>query len=317
MTLTGAWSSDIFRIYLLTIAGLLLVGGAALSLLAWGFRKPLGSIWRTYIGWLVMAPLAIGVIWLGRVPTIVALTLVSILAVKEFARATGLYRDWWMTGAVYLAIVALGVIAIVPNPNNGQPGWYGLFMAMPAYAIALFLLVPILRNIVHGQLQSIALSIVGFIYIGWMFLHLALLGDGSHAYGYLLFLLVAVELNDVAAFTFGRLFGTPGRHPLRSAISPNKTWEGAIGALAVSMALPWALWFSFPHFGPLQLVLTGLIVGVGGQLGDLSISIVKRDVGIKDMGSAIPGHGGVLDRIDSLVYTAPLFLHMARYFYEL
>jgi phosphatidate cytidylyltransferase len=73
--------------------------------------------------------------------------------------------------------------------------------------------------------------------------------------------------------------------------------------------------FSFNYFGTLQCVLTGLIVGIGGQLGDLSISVIKRDVGVKDMGAAIRGHGGILDRIDSLIYVAPLFFHMAGYFF--
>ncbi len=186
-------------------------------------------------------------------------------------------------------------------------------MALPVYIVSLILVIPIARNRAKGQLQNSALAILGFIYLGWMFSHVGFLANSPHAYGYLLFLLLAVEGSDVAAFISGNLFG---RHKLREQISPNKTWGGALGALAVSMALPWLLWFSFPHFGPLQLVLTGLIVGVGGQLGDLTISMIKRDIGVKDMGSLIPGHGGLLDRIDSLIFAGPLFFHMVRWFYD-
>jgi phosphatidate cytidylyltransferase len=263
-----------------------------------------------------MAPLLFGCIFAGRVPTIVFLTLIAAIGFKEFARATGLYANWWMTGAVYLGIIAVAVTCLVPQPNHLEPGngWYGLFIALPVYAVALIMLIPIARNVVQGQLQAVSLSIVGFIYIGWMFGHLTFLANSTNAYGYLLYIIFATEINDVAAFTFGKLFG---KHKFRSNISPKKTWEGSLGALSVSMALPWLLRFSLPQFGPLQLILTGLIVGIGGQLGDLTISVIKRDIGIKDMGAGIPGHGGILDRIDSLIYVAPLFFHMAGYFYDL
>jgi phosphatidate cytidylyltransferase len=306
------------RIYAMLIAGVLAGAGGVLAFLTWRMRKDVAKIWIIYKSWLFMAPLAIVAVILGRETVIVLLVTLSMLGIKEFARATGLYRDWWMTGAVYVAVIATGITILTPDPFvRAYPGWFGLFMALPVFAISLFLLIPIIRDRTEGQLQEMALAILGFIYIGWMFLHLAFLANTPDAYGYLLYLLVAVELNDVAAFTFGRIFGKGGRHRLRKSISPKKTWEGAIGALGVSMILPWALRFSFPRFGPAQLICTGLIVGIGGQLGDLSISVIKRDVGIKDMGALIPGHGGVLDRIDSLIYTAPLFLHMVDYYYGL
>lgn len=309
-----ALQSEIFRGYLLIVGGLLAFAGSVLAALSWGLRKDVRSIWLTYRGWLVMVPLVLGSVLLGRVATIVGCTLLAILGLKEFARATGLYRDWWMTGSVYLATLAMAVVLLVPDPVSGKPGWYGLFTGLPVYAISLVLMVPILRNRIQGQLQMVSLAIVGFIYVGWMFGHLGFLANSNHAYGYLLYLVLAVELNDVAAFTFGKLLG---RRKLCCQVSPGKTWEGALGALAVSMALPWVLGFSFPHFGTTQRLLTGLIVGVGAQLGDLSISVIKRDLGIKDMGAAIPGHGGILDRIDSLIYVAPLFLRMVNHFYGL
>jgi phosphatidate cytidylyltransferase len=204
----------------------------------------------------------------------------------------------------------------MPHPHGLEPGtgWYGFFVAVPVFAIALILLIPILRNRFRGELQRMSLGIVGFVYIGWMFGHLGFLANAVNAYGYLCYVIFATEVNDVAAFTFGRIFG---RHPLRSEISPKKTWEGTLGALTVSMILPWLLRFSLPEFGTTQLILAGLIVGIGGQLGDLSISVIKRDIGTKDMGASIPGHGGILDRIDSLIYVAPLFMHMAGYYYPL
>ncbi len=316
MTPQLALHSEIFRTYTIIVFGVLVVAGLALALLKWGFRKDVTSLWLTYRSWLVMAPLILGCVFAGRVAVIVFTCLLAGWGLKEFARATGLYGDWWMTGAVYLGIVAVGVTSLVSQPQGEEPGhgWYGLFIALPVYAVALILLIPILRNKVEGQLQCMSLAIVGFIYIGWMFGHLAFLANATNAYGYLLYILFATELNDVAAFTCGKLFG---KRQFRSNISPKKTWGGALGALAVSLALPWLLRFSFPHFGTLQLVLTGLIVGIGGQLGDLSISVIKRDIGIKDMGALIPGHGGILDRIDSLIYVAPLFFHMANQFYGL
>jgi phosphatidate cytidylyltransferase len=204
----------------------------------------------------------------------------------------------------------------MPHPRGLEPGtgWYGFFVAVPVFAVASILLIPILRNRARGELQRMSLAIVGFVYIGWMFGHLGFIANAINAYGFIGYVVFATELSDVAAFTFGRLFG---RHPLRSEISPGKTWEGALGALAISMALPWLFRFSFPFFGARQLILTGLIVGIGGQLGDLSISVIKRDIGTKDMGAAIPGHGGILDRIDSLIYVAPLFMHVANYYYGL
>jgi len=258
----------------------------------------------------------LAIVFAGRIPTIVGVTLLAIFAFKEFARASGVYRDWWMTGAVYAGIIAVGIACLMPDPRSQEPGtgWYGFFVAVPVFAIALILFIPILRNRARGELQRMSLAIVGFVYIGWMFGHLGFLANARNAYGFLCYIIFATELNDVAAFTFGKLFG---RHPLRSQISPNKTWEGALGAITLSMVLPWLLRFSFPFFGPWQLILTGLIVGIGGQLGDLSISVIKRDIGTKDMGATIPGHGGILDRIDSLIYVAPLFMHMAGYYYGL
>jgi phosphatidate cytidylyltransferase len=313
MSPSAALTSEIFWTY--TKLAVALIGGAGvvLFILTYGLKRQIGGVWRTYVGWIFIVPIVLGVVFAGRGATIVGVTLLALFGFKEFARATGLYRDWWMTGAVNLGIMAVAASSLVSDPLLHRPGWYGLFMTLPVYIVSLILMIPIIRNRAKGQLQLVALAILGFIYLGWMFSHVGFLTNSPHAYGYLLFLVLAVEGSDVAAFLSGKLFGG-GK--LRPEISPNKTRGGSLGALAVSMALPWLMRFSFPHFGALQLVLTGVIVGVGGQLGDLTISMIKRDVGVKDMGVLIPGHGGLLDRIDSLIFVGPLFFHMVRWFYD-
>jgi phosphatidate cytidylyltransferase len=314
MSPEAALHSDVFKIYLAILLGMLAVAGVAIGVLGSILKKDVSHAWKSYRSWLIMIPLTLFCVFLGRLAAIGFFTLLGIFAFKEYAKATGLYRDWWLTGAVYLGILGIGVLSAVIDPRLGTPGWYGMFAVWPVYVIALILLIPILRNRTQGQLQTIALALLGFIYIGWMFGHINFLANAKDAYGYLFYLIFAVELNDVAAYTFGKTFG---RHALRSNISPKKTWEGSLGALAVSLLLPWLLWFSFPHFTARDLILSGLIVGIAGQLGDLSMSVIKRDLGIKDMGTLIRGHGGILDRIDSLIYVVPLFFHMVRYFHDI
>lgn len=314
MSPRAALESEIYLRYVAIVVGILLAAGLAIGLLRLFTKRDVSHAARSFRTWLAIVPAVAGALFLGREATIVFIAALSAIGFWEYARATGLARERAMSGIVLVGIVGLAVIALCAEGWLALADWYGLFMTSPVFVTAAILCVPVIRNRAAGELQPLALAVLGFVYIGFMFGHLALLANSKYAYGYLSFLFVAVELSDVAAYTCGRLLG---RHPLRSNISPNKTWEGAIGALAVSLAFPWLVWFSFPHFGPTELILTGLIVGIGGQLGDLSMSVIKRDLGVKDMGTAIAGHGGILDRIDSLLYAAPLFFHMARYFHAM
>src|SRR5438270_13817461 len=113
MSPSAALASNIFLFYVSVAVGLLVLAGAALAVLRWGFHKNVDQAWRSYRGWLIMVPLGLGAIFLGRGAAITLFTIIAILGFKEFARATGLYQDWFMTGAVYLGIFATGVVALV------------------------------------------------------------------------------------------------------------------------------------------------------------------------------------------------------------
>lgn len=125
----------------------------------------------------------------------------------------------------------------------------------------------------------------------------------------LLFLVFLTEINDVMQFTWGKLLG---KHKIVPKVSPNKTWEGFIGGIISTTIIGYFLGFLTP-LEPMQVVFVSFLLACSGFIGDIVMSSVKRDIGIKDMGSSIPGHGGILDRIDSLAYTAPVFFHLVYY----
>ena len=299
------WGDAYYQHYTGLVLDFLIVAGIVLGILRctkWRTAPGVQHAWASYRSWLLMIPVAFIALGLGRTPFILLLALLSVFCAKEFARATGLYEDWWFVGIIYAGIVGFYWAAWMP--------WYGLFVAMPVYGVAALLMIPVLRNEYAGMIQKVGLSTIALIYLGWFPAHLTFLGDFRYGYAYILFLLIATELNDVAAFTAGRLFG---KRPLVSRISPKKTVEGVLGSLAATIAFVWAVRFWLPGFHLGLLALSVLIVWIGGTVGDLVISVVKRDIGIKDMGVLIPGHGGLLDRLDSLIFTAPLFFHMVNH----
>src|SRR5438874_11671425 len=188
-----ALHDPVFRAYFLIVLISLAVGGTVLGFLRMVLKKDTASMFRTYWSWLVIAAIGLLVVFAGRIPTIVGVTLLAIYAFKEFARASGLYRDWWMTGAVYDGLITVGISSVISHPRGEEPGtgWYGFFVAVPVFEIALILFIPILRNRSRGELQRMSLAIVGFIYIGWMFGHLGFLSNARNAYGFVSFIIFA------------------------------------------------------------------------------------------------------------------------------
>ena len=121
-------------------------------------------------------------------------------------------------------------------------------------------------------------------------------------------LLFLGQFNDVLQFLWGKLFG---KHKITPDVSPNKTWEGFIGGLVCTIILGYFLRF-LTFFTPVQAVTASFCIAFAGFFGDLNMSAIKRDLGIKDMGNTIPGHGGIMDRLDSLSFASLIFFHLVR-----
>jgi phosphatidate cytidylyltransferase len=189
-----------------------------------------------------------------------------------------------------------------------------------------FLLVLVLelkRGRPAGSVANLGATVLGVFYVGWLGGHLGLLRqmpvrfegmlEGGDSLGARLvwFTLVITWAGDSGAFFVGRWLG---RRPLFPAVSPKKTVEGSIGGVAASIlaGLAGGLWI-VPMLGIRDSVLLGLVAGVVGPIGDLVESLLKRDFGVKDAGELIPGHGGVLDRFDSLFFVAPVVYYYLKY----
>jgi phosphatidate cytidylyltransferase len=198
--------------------------------------------------------------------------------------------------------------------------WYGMFsIFVPVYAFTLLTAATVLVGETRGFIRSNATLHWALLLTVYNLSHLAFLivlplqnAVAAGGLGLLLFVLAVVQFNDVAQFVWGRLFG---RARIVPSVSPGKTWEGFIGGAATSMLLAVLLAPYLTPFSPLAAVLIGLTLSVCGFLGDVTLSAVKRDLGLKDTGTALRGHGGILDRLDSLTLAAPIGFHVIRYFY--
>lgn len=127
----------------------------------------------------------------------------------------------------------------------------------------------------------------------------------------LLFLMIVVQISDVLQYVFGKLWG---KRPIVPKLSPNKTVEGFVGGILSASLVGMGLWWITP-FAPWQAFLISLLITLLGFLGGLCMSAIKRDRGVKDFGAMLEGHGGMMDRIDSLCFAAPVFFHVVRFFY--
>ncbi|MDD5200578.1 MAG: phosphatidate cytidylyltransferase [Terrimicrobiaceae bacterium] len=267
-------------------------------------RKELNA---RYFSWLVLVPLMVAPILLGRLWTVAALGLLSLFAYREFARATGFFRHRALSATVVLGI-ALMIFAMADH-------WYGFFVALPSLVVSALVIVAIAGDEPKGYLQRVALAVFAFALFGVCLGHVGYLANDGNFRPILLLILLCVEINDVFAFCCGKLFG---RRKLAPHTSPGKTWGGALGALVLTTALFAAIGSSVfagtVLAAPVHLLSMGVLLSFTGQLGDLVISSVKRDLGIKDMAATIPGHGGLLDRFDSLLFVGPALFHYIGYF---
>ncbi len=262
--------------------------------------------------WWIMVAIIFLTIVAGEIFTVILFAIVSFLALREFITMTPTHRgDHRALFWTFFIITPLHYWYVGTH-------WFGMFaIFIPVYA---FLFIP-LRSALAGEseryLERTAKIQWGLMVCVYCLSHVPALlmlpiegYEGENA-KLLLFLVLVVQLSDVLQYVFGK---TLGRRPIAPRISPNKTWEGFIGGVLTASLLGACLWKITPYT-PWQTFGLALLIALMGFAGGLVMSAIKRDRGIKDYGVLLPGHGGMMDRIDSLCFAAPIFFHITRYYF--
>ncbi len=287
------------------VAAGLAVSGIAIALLTRTRRvsdETAHELWLRWRSWCWLAPCMIVPVLLGAFWTILAVLLLSLLSYREYARATGEFRERTISIVVVMVTLVLNFAAIDHFDR--------LFFACGPLGVALIVMATIPSDRPQGFIQRIGLGALGYLLFCFSLGYLSNMTNMPDYRPLLLLILMAVSLNDVFAYCCGKLIGGPKLLP---ATSPKKTVAGALGALILTTLLVALLghWLyagtPIDHWS--RLATLGLLISGLGQLGDLTLSSVKRDLGVKDVSRAIPGHGGLLDRFDSLVLVPPAVYH--------
>ncbi len=258
--------------------------------------------------WWILAALSLAV-GLGLGSFVVFMAAVSFIGMREFfalmpTRSADHSALFWSYGAILVQYVAVYL------------GWFELFLLyIPLYHLLVGPMRMVRRGVTEGFVRSSTLVHWALMLNVFCLSHLAYLARGGEAgltvgFGLVLYLLMITELNDVAQFLWGKAVGNRKVLP---SVSPNKTWGGLIGGVCTTGLLSAAIAPWLTPMDRLQGLGMGLLLGCLGFVGDVVMSAIKRDSGVKDTSTAIPGHGGVLDRVDSLTYTAPVFFYLSTY----
>jgi len=244
------------------------------------------------------------------VVSVIFFALISFLALKEYVSIIPLrWADRRVLFWAYLTIPVQYYLVV--------SGSYGLFIVfIPVWVFFLLPFRLIMAGETEGFLHSVTAITWGIMITVFAVSHAAMLMQYStlligHA-GLILYLAILNQGNDVAQYVWGKMLG---RHKIVPKVSPGKTWEGFLGGVATTMTASALIYTFLTPFDLTFALFSGALIGITGFMGDVIISALKRDMKIKDSGALIPGHGGILDRIDSLSLTAPIFFHTVRYFY--
>jgi len=252
---------------------------------------------------IVIVPISIIAIWFGNPWFALIMAVIAVLGSLEFYRLASLNKieplSYFGTAIIFLLILC---------PFCPIPMIKPLLMTL---AVVISLIWFLFRSAIKNAFNNWAWTMAGVLFIGWTLSYWIEIRELEQGLYWTFWALIIIAVNDICAFFIGRAIG---KHALAPSISPKKTWEGALGGVITGTLASVIVGIVFPlHINYWQMIILGLLICVLAQFGDLVESVLKRNTDVKDSGKLLPGHGGILDRLDSFFLTGPVIFYCITY----
>ncbi len=291
----AAWDSPVYQQTAFIVLLVIFVSGAINFFLR---RKNHYSMvaWASIKSWLLLAPLMFGLLGLRAPFPIIALTMFALYGAKVYFQILGMFHKSAFVYICYLGIIGLGIFSQFDNLL--------IYNEMPMMVLGLSCLVPLIQRDYKNMIQYISLTLLGFIFLGWSFLHLGLILNFESGIYQVMYLIILTEFCDNTNLAVSRYFRGP---KVLSEINSKRTWLSTLFSIIVTVILAYAMRHLLPDRSEKYWLASGLIASFGGVLGDLVMSVIRRDAGVKIVGSFILGRGDFLQRVDRLIFVAPIY----------
>jgi phosphatidate cytidylyltransferase len=295
------WNEPLYRQTVLLVVGTLALLGFGLFFVR-NRNTHTQASWASLKSWLFAAPILLGLCGLASPWPLVVMTLIAIAGAKIFYQMMGMYHRSYFIWATYIGIIGLA-FAIEAQTRE-------LYNLAPMIFLGAICLIPILRNSAKQMIQYLALALMCFSFLGWAFMHLGFIWQLEKGPYMVIYLIILTEVCDNLYLMLSRHIG---KVKLFHRISPKRSLEAGLIAFGLTLVLAWGLRHLLPERSEIFWICAGLTAALGGSLGDLVLSVIRRDLGIKDVGPFIIGRGDLLTIMDRMIFVAPIFYYVMWY----
>jgi len=299
--MTGALGSPVYQETALWVLSLLFVSG----LLVYFLRKKNHYFvvsWASIKSWLFVAPILFVLMGLPEPYPLVVLTLLAILGAKIFFQLVGMYHRSYFVLVCYAGIAALGWTIYA--------GRVDLYNLLPMIVLGISCLVPLVRNNYKRMIQYVSLTNLAFVFLGWSFMHLGLIMGLEKGIYQLIYLLILTEFCDNTNLAISRYVG---RIKLFDRIDHKRTLESTVVSMILTIAMAFVMRHLLPDESDVYWLASGIVASMGGMFGDLVMTVLRRDAGIRVTGAFVLGRGDFLHRMDRLIFVAPIYFYVTRF----